>query len=98
MSVEIIISQYLKSIKYNEPVLIRKKYSNCTVEIICTKPGLIIGLDGKPINELQDKLKRETHGNISHVRIIEADEVVTSDQNWDKICDERAKARLEMYN
>ena len=85
MSVEAIISQYLKSINYNEPILIKRKYSDSEVEIVCTRPGHIIGSCGKPIKELQDKIRRETHGSISHIRITEADRVVTSNQKWIKI-------------
>ena len=101
MMPEKIIQDWLIEIKYEKPVLIKKKYE-CGKEIIqimTTNPGLLIGKGGQDINRLKERL-----GDRYKVEIIEADEIICTPntkidtRNWDDIIDERIKARFEMWN
>ena len=101
MMPEKIIQDWLIEIKYNKPVLIKKKYE-CGKEIIqimTTNPGILIGKGGQDINRLKERL-----GDRYKVEIIEADEIICTPytqidtRNWDDIIDARIKARFEMWN
>ena len=101
MMPEKIIQDWLIEIKYEKPVLIKKKYE-CGKEIIkimTINPGLIIGKGGQDVNRLKEKL-----GDRYKVEIIEADEIICTPytqidtRNWDDIIDARIKARFEMWN
>ena len=100
MMPEKIIQDWLIEIKYNKPVLIKKKYE-CGKEIIqimTTNPGILIGKGGQDINRLKEKL-----GDRYKVKIIEADEIICTPytqidtRDWDDIIDERVAARFEMW-
>ena len=101
MMSEKIIQDWLIEIKYNKPVLIKKKYE-CGKEIIqimTTNPGILIGKGGQDINRLKERL-----GDRYKVEIIEADEIICTPytqidtRDWDDIIDERIEARFEMWN
>ena len=100
MMSEKIIQDWLIEIKYNKPVLIKKKYE-CGKEIIqimTTNPGILIGKGGQDINRLKERL-----GDRYKVEIIEADEIICTPytqidtRDWDDIIDERIEARFEMW-
>ena len=103
MMPEKIIQDWLIEIKYNKPVLIKKKYIYDSheeiIKIMTTNPGLIIGKGGQDINRLKERL-----GDRYKVEIIEADEIICTPntkidtRNWDDIIDERIEARFEMWN
>ena len=101
MMPEKIIQDWLIEIKYEKPVLIKKKYEygKEIIQIMTTNPGLIIGKGGQDINRLKEKL-----GDRYKVEIIEADEIICTPytqidtRDWDDIIDARIKARFEMWN
>ena len=97
---EKIIQDWLIEIKYEKPVLIKKKYE-CDKEIIkimTTNPGILIGKGGQDINCLKERL-----GGRYKVEFVEADEIICTPytqidtRNWDDIIDERIEARFEMW-
>lgn len=100
---EKIIQDWLIEIKYEKPVLIKKKYiydsDEVIIQIMTTNPGLLIGKGGQDINRLKEKL-----GSRYKVEFIEADEIICTPytqidtRDWDDIIDERIKARFEMWN
>lgn len=101
MMPEKIIQDWLIEIKYEKPVLIKKKYE-CGKEIIqimTINPGILIGKGGQDINRLKEKL-----GDRYKVEIIEADEIICTPnakidtRDWDDIIDARIKARFEMWD
>ena len=101
MMPEKIIQDWLIEIKYNKPVLIKKKYE-CDKEIIkimTTNPGILIGRGGQDINRLKGKL-----GDRYKVELVGADEIICTPntkidtRDWDDIVYARTKARFEMWN
>lgn len=99
---EKIIQDWLIEIKYEKPILIRKKYidhlDKKLIQIITTNPGLLIGKGGQDINRLKERL-----GSRYKVEFIEADEIICTPntkidtRDWEDIIDERVAARFEMW-
>lgn len=103
MMPEKIIQDWLIDIKYNKPVLIKKKYiynsDEVIIQIMTTNPGILIGKGGQDINHLKEKL-----GSRYKVEFVEADEIICTPytqidtRDWDNIINERIEARFEMWN
>lgn len=103
MMPEKIIQDWLIEIKYEKPVLIKKKHvyesDEEIIKIMTTNPGVLIGKGGQDINRLKERL-----GDRYKVEIIEADEIICTPntkidaRDWDDIIDERIEARFKMWN
>lgn len=94
-NVESVVQKFLSSINYKEPVLIKKNYDSRTITIYCCHPGILIGRCGQDVERLEKALKEKTVC-FDKVRFEETDEYILPVQNWNKIWDDRAKARAEM--
>ena len=95
-NVEGIIQEFLSSVNYKEPVLIKKHYDSRTIVIYCNHPGILIGRYGQDVHRLEETLK-EKSVCFDKVSFEETDEFILPNQDWDKIWTDRAKARSEMY-
>lgn len=94
--IETVIQQFLSSINYNEPVLIKKNYDSKTITIYCCHPGWLIGKYGQSVERLEKEIQEATSG-FDKVAFVETDEYIMPIQDWNKIWNDRAKARLDMY-
>lgn len=100
MMPEKIIQDWLIEIKYEKPVLIKKKYEygKEIIKIMTTNPGILIGKGGQDINRLKERL-----GSRYKVEFVEADEIICTPytqidtRDWDNIIDARIEARFEMW-
>lgn len=101
MLVEKVIQDWLKELKFSEPIMIQKIYSTdpITVKIFTTKPGVLIGKGGQDINRLKERLEGKYD-----ITLIGIDEIICTlntiidSRDFDDIIEERVAARFALWD
>ena len=98
-----IIQNYLNSIHYDKPVMVKGYNHEDKITIYTRNPGCLIGYKGEPWKKLVEELKEVTHNSNLVVKIVEVQEIIWGrDAKIDtrpcaEICEERVLERMAMW-
>lgn len=103
MMIQDVIQNYLNSIHYDKPVMVKGYNHDDEITIYTRNPGYLIGYKGEAWNKLVNELKEVTHNNKLRVNIVEIQEIICGNnakidtRPWAEIREERVLARMSTW-
>lgn len=103
MMIQDVIQNYLNSIHYDKPVMVKGYNHDDEITIYTRNPGYFIGYKGEPWNKLIEELKKVTHNDNLVVNLVEIQEIICGSdakidtRPWSEIREERVLARMSMW-
>lgn len=103
MMIQDIIQNYLNSIHYDKPIMVKGYNHEDEITIYTRNPGWLIGYKGESWNRLIEELKEVTHNNNLVVNIVEIQDIICGSdaridtRPWAEIREERVLERMAMW-